>query len=291
MYDIEHIAHVENEIGESPIWVAEEQALYWVDTEAYTIFRYEADTEKLEKFKIDMPVAAISRAKDKWVLICKDGLAFWDKKNNACEFILNPESANPEIHFNDGTIDRQGRLVAGTFNPGSLESPDGSIYRLDADKTIYKLDSGLTVPNGITFSLDGKTLYVAEMLKNRILFYDYDTKTGNVSNKKTFADIPKEKGMPDGLIVDSKDNLWSAHWGGFRITQYDKKGNIVQEIPMPVEKVTCLAFGGKKLDELYVTTGWYGMTKEERKKNPNSGDLFRIKTETKGILENNYKLK
>ena len=289
LLNIEHIAHVENEIGESPIWVEDEQALYWVDTEASTIFKYESETDKLEKIKIDMPVAALARRdKNSWLLIAKDGLAVWDKKSNKCEFIINPES-NSAIKFNDGCIDRQGRLVAGTFNPGSLESPDGSIYRLDEDKSIHKLDTGLTVPNGIAFSLDGKTLYVTEMFKKRILSYDYDIKTGNVSNKRTFAEIPDGKGKPDGLIIDSMGNLWSAHWDGSRITKYDKEGRILQEISMPVEKVICLAFGGKNLDELYVTTGWFGMSKDERKKNPKSGDLFRIKTDEKGLLETKYK--
>lgn len=289
MYEIEHLVHVENEIGESPIWIEEEQALYWVDTESNYIFRIEPESKKLDKFKPEMPVVSISRYKSNdWLLITKTGLGFWSKETNKCEFIVNPES-NPDIKFNDGCIDKQGRLVAGTFNPSNLESPDGSLYRLDADKKIHKIDSGFAVPNGITFSLDGKTLYVTEMFRSRILSYNYDTKTGNVSGKKTFVEVPPEKGRPDGLITDSNGNLWSAHWGGSRITQYDATGKILQEVPMPVDSITCLAFGGKNLDELYITTAWYGMSKEERSKKPLSGDLFRIKTNSKGLLEEKYK--
>ncbi len=111
---------------------------------------------------------------------------------------------------------------------------------------------------------------------------------GNISHRRLFVGVPEEAGAPDGLIVDSEDFIWSAHWGGWRITRYDPTGKIEREIRLPVANVTCLGFGGADLDELYVTTAWSGLTKQERKKQPLAGDLFRIKTDVKGMPESEF---
>jgi sugar lactone lactonase YvrE len=150
------------------------------------------------------------------------------------------------------------------------------------------LDSGFAVCNGMGLSLDSRTLYVTDMFHHQILAYDYDSLTGNVCHKRIFVRVPEEAGVPDGLIVDSEDFVWSAHWGGWRITRYDPAGKIEREIRLPVANVTCLGFGGADLDELYVTTAWSGLSQQERKKQPLAGDLFRIKTDVKGVLESKF---
>ena len=138
-------------------------------------------------------------------------------------------------------------------------------------------------------SLDGRTLYLTDMFHHQILAYDYDV--SNREHQSTIAHlvaVPEEAGAPDGLIVDSEDFIWSAHWGGWRITRYDPAGKIEREIRLPVENVTCLGFGGADLDELYVTTAWSDLSKQERKRQPLAGDLFRIKPDIKGIPESEY---
>ena len=290
MFKVEHLLHVENEIGESPIWVPEENSIYWCDTEGYKIFSYEVNSKKHQVYDVEMPVEALGkREKEGWLLVTKEGFGYWDPKSNECAFIADPEADKPDVQFNDGTTDKKGRYLVGSFNFNNLDAPDGSLYILDENQKIKKLDSGLALSNGICFSLDGKTLYLTEMAIGRISVYDYDLDKGTVSNKRTFAEVDKSKGKPDGLIIDSEGFLWSAHWGGSRITRYDPSGKIDMEIMMPVSSVTCMAFGGESMDELYVTTAWYGMSKAEREKEKYAGDLFKIKTGIKGILEYRYK--
>jgi sugar lactone lactonase YvrE len=88
--------------------------------------------------------------------------------------------------------------------------------------------------------------------------------------------------MPDGLIVDGEGCVWSAHWAGWKLTRYDPAGRIEREVRFPVQHVICCAFGGEHLDELYVTTAWYGLSEEEKKKQPQAGDLFRKKWISRG---------
>jgi L-arabinonolactonase len=126
------------------------------------------------------------------------------------------------------------------------------------------------------------------MFHRQILAFDYDILTGIVHNRRVWVHVPETAGMPDGLIVDSEDFVWSAHWGGWRVTCYDPAGKIEREVRLPVANATCLGFGGQDLDELYITTAWYELTKQERKQQPLAGDLFRIKTDVKGLPESEF---
>jgi len=100
-----------------------------------------------------------------------------------------------------------------------------------------------------------------------------------------FVEIPQAAGMPDGLTVDSQGFVWAAHWGGWRVTRYDPAGKLEREIRLPVELVTCIGFGGENLDELYITSAWYNLSESRREAQPLAGDLFRIKTDVRGIVE------
>ena len=286
MSSLEHFLPMQHELGETPIWVPEEKALYWVDIGQHMIYRIDTTTGEYQSFKPDMPVRGLCRrTADSWLVITDAGLAFWDRESNACRFIVDPYSDNPDIQFNDGIIDRQGRLLVGSFNSARLEAPEGSLYRLDTDHGLNRLDDGLVLSNGIAISPNGKTLYVAEMFANRITAYDYDAETGDAGNRRVFVEIPDQAGKPDGLTVDSEGFVWAAHWGGWRVSRYDPNGKQEREIRVPVELVTCIGFGGESLDELYITTAWYNLSDSQRKAQPLAGDLFRLKTDIKGIVE------
>lgn len=286
MSEIEHVVAAGDEVGETPIWIPQERALYWIDIEGTRVHRLACETGGHETFAVDFPITALARRTGGgWIAAAKTGVYFWDHRTGESQFVVDPEADNPPVRFNDGAIDRQGRFLIGTLNEKDFNAPDGSLYRLDADGSIHKLDEGLAVANGIGLSGDGRRVYVTDMFHNRILAYDYDTDAGTVSNRRTFADVPAETGLPDGLIVDADDFVWSAHFAGGRITRYDADGTIERVIEMPVANVTCLAFAGEALDELYVTTAWFMMSDADRAAHPTAGDLFRIRTDVRGREE------
>ena len=286
MNNLEHYLSIQNEMGETPIWVPEEKLLYWVDIGSHMIFRIDVKTNEYESFKPDMPVRGLCRkSSGDWLVVTDAGLAFWDPSSNTCKFIIDPYENQPDLQFNDGAIDRQGRLVVGSYNSNQLDAPDGSLYRLDADCTLHRLDNNLVLSNGIALSPDGKTLYVSEMFAHKITAYDYEIETGTAGNRRVFVVIPEDAGKPDGLTVDSHGFVWAAHWGGWRVTRYDPAGKLEREIRVPTELVTCIGFGGQNLDELYITTAWYNLSDQQRKEQPLAGDLFRIQTDITGIVE------
>lgn len=286
MKEVEHYLSVQNEMGETPIWVPEEKMLYWVDIGRHTIYRLDIETKAYESYSPDRPVRGLCRrgARD-WLIITDAGLAFWDRSSNSSEFIVDPYAEQPNFQFNDGAIDRQGRFLVGSYNSAQLDAPDGSLYRLNTDHTLHKLDDNIVLSNGIGLSPDGKTLYVSEMFAHQVIAYDYETESGTTENRRVFVALPEEAGMPDGLTVDSQGFVWTAHWGGWRVMRHDPSGKLEREIRLPTEIVTCIGFGGENLDELYITTAWYNLSDQQRKEQPLAGDLFRVQTDIKGVAE------
>ena len=141
-----------------------------------------------------------------------------------------------------------------------------------------KLDSDIICSNGPCWSLDGRTLYFTDTMRSMIYSYDYNTDDGTVGPRKDFADL-RELGIesaPDGCTVDSEGFLWTAQCLAGKIVRIAPDGSIDTTIDMPVKYVTSVAFGGDKLDTLYVTSlniPLLGRRPEE----PNAGGLFAVR--------------
>ena len=287
MNEPEHLVPAQNRLGETPIWVPEENALYWVDWGGGPIWRFEPETGKITTFVMSQPVTSLARrASQGWIVIAHNGLYGWDPKINACELIIGlPEPGKPEICYNDGVVDRQGRLLVGTVNMQDAFAPQGSLYRLDPDCTLHLLDTGYATANGLGVSPDGRTIYATDMRHHQILALEYDCVHGTVSHRRLFAQVPDQDGMPDGLIVDAEGYVWSGHWAGWKLTRYDPDGKIERQIRFPVEHVISCAFGGQDLNELFVTTSAWEFSAEDRKRQPCAGDLFCLHTSVKGLVE------
>ena len=287
MNELEHFLSVQNKLGESPIWEPNENALYWVDWGGGPLYRYELTTGHCDSFPVSMPITALARrATGGLIAVAQAGIFGWNPRTNEFTSIVGqPIPEKPSLCYNDCVVDRQGRLLVGAVDNQDPWSPLGSLWRLDADATLHQLDDHLTTPNGLGVSPDGKTLYVTNMRNHEILSYDYDTMTGAVSRRHVFAKVWVDEGLPDGLIVDAEGFVWSAHWDGWMLTRYDPTGKIERQIRFPVNHVICFAFGGQDLNELFVTTAWWGFSDQDRKRLPLAGDLFRIKPGVKGLVE------
>lgn len=285
-----HLARAGNKIGEAPIWVPEEGRVYWVDTEASRAFSFRPDDCETKAYSLSLPATAMLRRRGGgWVIVTKKGLAFWDQVSGASEHIVDPVADNPDLCFNDGAVDRAGNIVAGTMNFREHTRPDGCLYSLGPDLSLKTLDTGLKVANGIGFSPDGATMYVSEQFAGRILAYDYDAGARTVSHKRTFALVAPEKGLPDGITVDAEGFVWNGRWGGGVIARYAPDGRLDREYALPVNVGTCIGFGGSNMDELYITTAWYGMDSGARSLSPLSGDLFVMKPGVRGIPEPHFR--
>lgn len=139
-------------------------------------------------------------------------------------------------------------------DPGgsSLQNPIGVVYRVAAkDKKVTKLAEGFAFPNGIAFTRDAKTIYVAESQKFCVWAFPVKS-DGTLGQRRLYVQLPKDH-QPDGIGVDTAGNLWIAPYGGDGVVAFDKKGKLVQRIKLPGRNTTNLEFAGADLRTLYIT--------------------------------------
>jgi L-arabinonolactonase len=285
-YIVEHICHVQAELGEGPVWHPDEQALYFVDILGGRQYRYDPVRGELSMQDIGVMTGSMGiRASGGWVMATKKGFAFFEPSRGQLSLIDDPDSSPGEVRFNDGKTDPLGRFWAGKMGDGT----NNCLYRLDADLSIHRMESGIGVSNGLGWSPDLKTFYYTDSPAYKIYAYDFDAPGGKISNRRIFADVPRDEGSPDGLAVDSEGCIWSARWDGWGVVRYRPDGSVNAVIPMPVERPTSCAFGGLNLDELYITSAFVDETNPRRRDQPLMGDLFRIKTRVKGLPEPKFK--
>jgi L-arabinonolactonase len=285
--EVERVVEVRNYLGEGPIWNPAEQAVYWLNISSGTIFQWKPASKKMQSWTLGFPIGTIGlRAGGGLALATKRGLGVWDAETGFT-VIANPIYAKPNMRFNDGKIDPRGRFWAGTMTDAGGKPEPGVLYRLDADASLHVIRTGCKVPNGLAWSLDRKTMYWTDTGFKTIYAYDYDDETGHVENPRPFIVVPDTpgEGSPDGMTMDSEGFFWGARWGGWKVVRYDPEGKLERTIELPVERPSSVAFGGKDLDELYISTAAQAISDEERKKQPWIGDLLVVRPGVKGRPE------
>jgi L-arabinonolactonase len=272
-------------LGESPIWCEREQALYWVDIRGREIRRFDPATGADRAWKMPEDIGSIGfRASGGFIAALRSGFAFFDPQTGALEPLHNPIAGTQDLRFNDGRCDRAGRFWAGTVQEKRVPGR-AAFYRFDPDRSCTRMVDGLTVCNGTAFSPDDRVLYTADSWTREIHAYDFDIRTGTISNRRVFARFPEDKGIPDGATVDVEGYLWIAHFDGWRVTRFAPDGRIDRVIEMPVPRPTSCAFGGPDLDVLYVTSACFNLSPETLAKAPLSGAIFALDVGTRGLIE------
>ncbi|MDF5717054.1 MAG: SMP-30/gluconolactonase/LRE family protein [Rhizonema sp. NSF051] len=127
------------------------------------------------------------------------------------------------------------------------------IYTLKPNGTLSLLSKEMVRPNGIAFSPDEKKLYVDDSEKLNIRVFDVKS-DGTLANSKIFAALSgsTDKGVPDGMKVDVKGNIYCSGSGGVWI--FSPTGQLLSKIMVP-EVVTNLAWGDPNHKTLYITAG------------------------------------
>lgn len=283
MVEVTCVWEIPADLGEGPLWAADENAVYWVDIFKKNVHRLSLADGAKSTWTFDIEVTSLAqRAQGGFVCTLRDGYAFLDLQSGELEPIVMLEADKPGNRFNDGKVDENGRFWAGTMHE-ACELESGALYRLDGDLSWQKMDDGYIIDNGPTFSVDGKILYHTDSDKGVIYAFDL-AEDGSISKKREFLRFNKEvDGSPDGMTVDSENCLWVCHFGGHRITRFSPEGEVLQEIPMPVPNITSCTFAGPYLDTLYITTARINIDEADLDKYPLAGSLFSCKPGVKGL--------
>lgn len=278
-------------LGEGSIWSIENQKLYWVDIEGKRLNIFDPVAGENKAYDVGRRVGTVVPVTEAVVLVAlEDGMATVNINNGAVDYILNTEvHKEHNRRFNDGKCDPHGRFWVGTLSMDGVQNVS-SLYSIDKDLNLSEKISGVSISNGIVWSADASTMYYIDTPTGEIVQYDFDPASGNISNRKLILKIEEQDGYPDGMTIDSEGLLWVALWDGFAVINVDPKdGSILKKVNIPAPKVTSCAFGGPKLDKLYITTASVEMSEAELLEYPLSGSLFVADVDATGVPANKFK--
>lgn len=282
---VECIAAVGAVLGEGPIWDSRDQALWWVDIKGRKLFRW-ADGD-LSQWDTPMCVGSLlPRASGGFIAGTDAGVVAIDPAADRFEILFHPEADRTTNRFNDGKVDRSGRLWFGTMDDAEKDAT-GAIYRVGADLVCARLGDGFRVPNGPAFSPDGATMYFNDSALQRTFAFPLHD-DGSLGERRLFAQFGDGDGYPDGMTVDCEGCLWIAFWDSWCVRRFSDRGELLTELPMPVARPTSVAFGGASLDRLFITSASIGLSENDRAMQPNAGGLFMTSPGVTGLAERSF---
>jgi sugar lactone lactonase YvrE len=286
----ELVVDVKAMLGEGPCWDDTQQLLYWVDILNHNVHIYDPALNSLKVINTNQYVGAVvPRSSGGLIVALYNGFYSLDPETETLTPIVDPEKDKPTNRFNDGKCDSSGRFWAGTMSlDGALN--EGALYYLDKDLSVKKVLENVSTSNGLAWDFEGRTMYYIDTPTKKVRAFDFDRVTGDISNERVVIDFPENEGFPDGMNIDNEGMLWIAHWGGGQVSRWNPNtGEKVDSIMVPAPLVTSCEFGGKDLDELYITTARIGLSEEEIQKYPHAGSLFKVKPGVKGIKTYGFK--
>ena len=272
------------QLGEGPIWVASESALYWVDILRSRIYRWAQATGETQSWQAPFQVASLAPvAGGGFIAGTARGFAFVDPDADRYEVIVQPASEPAGNRFNDGKLDRRGRFWAGTMDNEEKEAT-GALYRFSSTGQPLLIDAGYRVTNGPAFDRAGRRMYHSDSARQTVFQFDLDD-DGQVGSKGIFAQFETGQGYPDGMTVDSEDCLWVAFWDGWCVRRFSPDGAQIAEVRLSVARPTSCAFGGTDLGTLFITSARVRLGEDDLAEQPLAGSLFALEPGVRGIAD------
>ena len=277
-------------LGEGTLWVREHNSIYFVDIKKKKIFSFNVKNKKKKIFKVNKEIGFIAHIKDHTFILGLQGeLRIQNLKSKKILKSIEIESNLKFNRINDGKTDPAGNLWFGTMDNLERKIEKGSLYKLDKNLMLTKVDKNYRITNGPAF-IDQFNFYHTDSPKKRIYKIKINKKNKIIS-KKIFIKFATEDGSPDGMTLDKNKNLWVAHFHGACISVFNNNAKLVHRINFPAKNITNCAFGGKNNSELFITTATKGMSKADIQKFSYSGYLFSVKTNVRGILHKKFEFK
>lgn len=269
--------------AEGPVW--DGSGVLFVDMPADRIMRYDATSAATAIFAEDTNGAnGLTLDGQGRLYVCESDAGRVMRYDQDGSRLLLAESfeGKPLNSPNDIVVDREGSVWFTDPRYGdrkTMELDHDSVYRLDPDSDgenrVTRVTFDTTRPNGLVFSTDESTLYVAESPPapagiRQLRAYSV-TQDRSLSEMNVLYDFGPDRGI-DGMRLDAAGCIvaasgWAEGGPGPRIAVFDPDGKVLGEYPMPTEPTNC-CFGDADLKSLYVTA--------------KDGGLYRARTDRRG---------
>ena len=260
--------------GEGPVWSPAWGGLRWVDMLAGDVLALAADGS-VERRHVGTICAAVRpRRQGGAVRGLERGVAL--EETDGTLTVLDELWADASVRMNEGGCDPDGRFYCGSMAYDKRRG-GGALYRLDPDLSVRVVLADVTISNGLEWSPDGALAYYNDTDTFRVDVFDYDREAG-LTGRRPFAETGPAR--PDGLTVDADGGVWVALANGGSVRRYAPDGALDEVVELPVTKVTACTFGGRALDELFITTSREGLDADAE---PAAGSLFRAVPGVRGL--------
>ena len=289
--DVSLACKVGAELGEGPVWIERDAALWFVDIKGPRVHRFEPGSAQRQSWEAPAQcgfVVPVRHSPLQLLAGLKTGLHEFDPATGRFTPFATVEPHLPDNRLNDGAVSPDGTLWFGSMDDFGTR-PTGSLYRLNPGGRCVPLDSGYVVSNGPAFSPDARTFYHTDTVERRVYAFDLDA-SGALSGRRVFAQIEPEAGFPDGTAVDAEGCLWISMWGGWGVRRYSPVGELLSQVRIPCANVTKVAFGGADHSTVFVTTAWSGLSAAQRAEQPLAGDLFCFESPVPGLKSTELRL-
>jgi len=277
------------ELCEGPCWDLGAGRLIWVDIMAGRVHSADPLTGDRRSWDLGMPVGCVAPCTSGgWIAAVELGFARYDENWSMLDTVVPAPGQAAGTRFNDGRCDTAGRFWAGTL---AYDSTPGaaSLYRLDVSGEVTLVLDDVTISNGLGWSPQSDTMYYVDTGRGTVDRMRFDAGTGTPSDRTTLVSVPPAEGAPDGLAVDSEGFLWVALWDGGCVRRYSPDGELERTVRLPVSRVTSMAFGGRDLADLFITTACDGLGPRRLADEPLAGSVFRYRPGVTGLPTNPFK--
>lgn len=263
-------------LGESPVWDPRVERLRWVDLFDGIVHATDPETGQDDARPAGGACGFVALARD-GVVHARGSVVVLEDAAGARDLVdLDPSGA---LRINDSQVAPGGWLLCGVMAVDRARRADtGRLVLVADDGRTSVVSDGLSIPNGLGWSPDGRTMYHVDTLARRVDRLAFDPATGHVRDRQPAFGTEGVGGMPDGLAVDAEGRIWLAHFGTPYVVCTDESGNELDRVELPVANVTSCAFGGPDLSTLFVTTS----TRDATDEHPDAGAVFAVATTTRG---------
>jgi xylono-1,5-lactonase len=270
------------ELGEGPVWVERDRALWFVDIKKHQIHRFDPASADKKSWTAPEQVGFVFPAeRGGFVAGLQSGLFHFDEASGTFERIVDVEPDLPTNRLNDGVVDPAGRLWFGTMDDNE-KAKTGAFYCFAQGRLTRTPIDNIEITNGPAVSPDGRQLYVVDTLKRTIERAEIGG-DGTLGEPQAFVRIDPKDGHPDGPTIDSEGCVWISLYGGWESHRYSPAGELMERVRFPVANITKIAFGGGDLRTAYATTARQMLSAETIAKQPQIGDLFEFRVDVPGV--------
>ncbi len=270
------------DLGEGPVWVERDSALWFTDIKRRKIHRFNPATgdgcgwDSPEQVGFVLPAASGG-----FVAGLETGLYHFDAASGVFELIAEVEADLPDNRLNDGVVDPAGRIWFGTMD-NRERAKSGAFYCFDRGEIRRTNLTGIAITNGPAVSPDGGTLYWVDTLAGTISASEI-VPDGTLGDAKVVVRIQPVEGHPDGPTIDGEGAIWIGLYSGSEARRYSPGGELLERVRFPVSNITKLAFGGPNLRTAFATTARHLLKPDALETQPLAGGLFEFDAGVAGV--------